>query len=79
MKHGKGIQHAKSSKPPYAVGERVVIQRPHLWSGCAGVVEKFDKETTLHLLAVTGKNGEMFHAEATADQLEPDYAAMMGV
>lgn len=65
--------------PPLEVGVAVVILRPHLWGGCAGTVVSYDPLSRLHLVRITGKNGDAFHTEAMASDLHQDFAAMLGV
>ena len=75
----------KCELPPIPVGTKVLIIRPHLWSGCVAKVEKYNPETTLHYLKVQGKEGVIFHTEATAEHLRVvpdksvDWAAELGV
>jgi len=71
---------ARKSKEPrpiqpqkFAVGETVLINRPHLWSGCVGEVVKF--ENGLHRIRIVGKcdAGEkppVFHTDAEGEFLE---------
>ena len=67
------------------IGTSASILRPHLWAGCVGRVEKYNPETTLHYLEVQGKEGVIFHTEATAEHLRVvpedgfDWAAELGV
>ena len=66
--------------PPFAVGSAIEIARPHLWSGCRGIVESYNPITTKHLVKIAGKNGEQFHAEAFASELRAaDEAGFRGI
>ena len=75
----------KCDLPPIPVGTKVLIIRPHLWSGCVAKVEKYNPETTLHYLKVQGKEGVIFHTEARAEDLRVvtdvsvDWAAELGL
>ena len=51
-----------------ALGNTVLIQRPHLWSMCRGVVVKH-VDGGLHRVMVFGKMGNVFHADCPGDQL----------
>jgi hypothetical protein len=70
LKHKTNKAPAKCDLPPIPVGTMVLVKRPSLWSGCTGIVEKYNEETTLHYLEIAGKNGAKFHAEATSRDLE---------
>jgi hypothetical protein len=56
--------------PPqkFALGERVKINRPHLWSGNSGEVVSFADGQ--HRIRIKGKDEGFFHTEATAEFLE---------
>lgn len=58
----------------FSDGDKVLINRPHLWSGCSGIVVGF--KDGLHLVKITarieGATQEFFHTEAPGSQLE-DY------
>ena len=61
-KKSNGKERVPENLPPnIPVGTPVCIIRPHLWSGCYGVVEKIDG--VKHLVRVFGKGGADFHTE----------------
>lgn len=68
-----------SNKAPMREGLPVIIQRPALWSGAAGITGTHNKDTGLQLVRITGKNGEAFSTEVTPECLKLDHAKMLGV
>lgn len=78
MKH-RPPEIPRCSLPPVKPGTPVLILRPHLWSGAAGVVESYNEVTTLHRILIHGKDGANFHADCTAEVLKMDYGRMMGL
>lgn len=60
-----GVQKPKNPGPDFPVGTEVLFIRPHIDSGCVGVVERV--EGGVHRLKIDGKNGAVYHTEATAD------------
>lgn len=55
--------------PNFALGDKVEILRPNLWSGASGeVVTVYN--TGLHRVRITGRNGEVFHADVWAAHLK---------
>lgn len=59
-----------SDKPPYPVGTHVLIVRPHLWSGCVGVVYKiWDNKS--QIITIWGKGGRNYTGLAWPEQLRP--------
>jgi len=61
----------KDLGPTFDVGESCMILRPHLWSGCACVVENVSPEN-IHRVVIKGKNGHAFHADVPGSQLRFD-------
>ncbi len=64
---------AKNLEPQkFAVGETVIILRPHLWSSCSGAVVSFS--AGMHRVKIDAKDGETypsgFHADVGARELE---------
>lgn len=57
----------------YAVGETVLILRPHLWSRCCGEVVAF--ANGLHRVKIEARDKETypngFHTDVPGSQLEP--------
>jgi len=56
----------------FPVGTEVLIKRPHLWSGCVGVVvtEKEGMHRVRIEAKADGSTMSAFHTDATGDQLE---------
>ena len=52
----------------FAVGETVLIKRPHLWASCVGEVVSFANGQ--HCIKIAGKHGDVFHTDAAAEFLE---------
>lgn len=50
-------------------GDAIVLQRPHLWSGCVGVIVSVKDH--LHLVKIKGRDGD-FHTEAKAENMRYD-------
>lgn len=63
----KPPQPVRPDLPDFPVGSPILLVRPHLWSGCAGVVERVTDHK--HLVRIAGKNNAVFHAESFADTL----------
>lgn len=57
-----------ADKAPHPVGTPVIVVRPHLWSGCVGVVEKiWDNKS--QIIRIAGRNGDGFTGLAWPEQL----------
>lgn len=62
----------RSKLPPFEVGTPVKIIGPCLWQNYAGVVESYDKDTTIHVIKIPGKYPAVFHGEAIRECLVLD-------
>jgi len=69
----------ESKAPPLKIGTPIILLRPSLWSGAAGVVESWDEYSKLHTVRIAGKNNEKFSTEAPVECLKVDYKRMMTV
>lgn len=58
---------AKTS-PTLPLESRVLVQRPHLWSGVVGQV--VSHVNGMNRICIPGKNGGLFHTDADSQQLE---------
>jgi hypothetical protein len=56
--------------PVFDVETPCVIQRPHLWSGCAGTVVSV--VNGIHRVRIPGKDGAVFHADVSGELLKFD-------
>lgn len=61
---------AKKDLPRFAVGEPVIIIRPHLWSGCTG--EVISEMGGVHRVKIAGKDKAFFRTDVPGDQLEAE-------
>jgi hypothetical protein len=75
MAKAKNLKNKHAEEPrKFADGDTVLINRPHLWSGCSGVVVGF--ADGLHRVKVTARPDAttqgFFHTDVPGSQLE-DY------
>lgn len=70
-KKSKGLDYSNEPRK-FEDGETVLINRPHLWSGCSGVVVFFKEG--LHRVRIEAKEGgstcSHFHADVPGGMLE---------